>query len=118
MAAPMRYGQDWLNLVLGVWLMLSPVFGVGTGATAASLNAGMVGLVVATVAMFSLSRPHLWQEWTNLALGLWLMVAPAALGFAGLTQAVWNHFAVGASVTILAGWALSRRWRRRRTAGR
>ena len=109
MAHQRRFGQDWLNLLLGVWLFLSPLFAVGVGAREATINAGISGMVVATIALFSLTRWRPWQEWTNVAVGAWLVVAPFALEFTELTAALWNHVAVGAAVMLLAGWALYRR---------
>lgn len=113
MAFGRRQGQDWLNLVLGIWLIFSPLFGFAATSTAASMSAGVTGLLVATVAMFSLSRPHYWQEVVNLALGLWLIAAPLALGFSNSSDATINHVLVGTAVSVLALWALVRRIRRR-----
>ena len=113
--AERRLGQDWINFVLGLWLFLSPLLGFGTGMEAASLNAGLLGLFIATLALFSLVRPKPWQEWVNLAFGIWLIFAPIFLDFSELGPATANHVLVGASVSLLAGWALIRR-RRKRTA--
>lgn len=113
MKSKKRFGQDWLNLLLGVWLFLSPIFGFGEASQAASLNAGLFGMFIATLALFALFRPRPWQEWTNLAFGVWLVLAPTALNFSEMTQATWNHVLVGASVSILASWAVARRYRRR-----
>ena len=108
MAGKRRFGQDWLNMFIGLWLLLSPVFGVGAASQAASINAALVGMLVATVALFSLSRRNRWQQWTNIVLGAWLVAAPFLLGFSQIPSAVWNHVAVGASIIALAGWALLR----------
>lgn len=67
------------------------------------------------------NRERHWQEWVNLAFGLWVMVSPWAIAHvmagagdpAGVTEAVmWNHYAVGAAVALLAAVALgsSRQW--------
>jgi len=44
----------------------------------------------------------------NLLLGLWLLVARWALGFAGVPRAAWDHWVVGLLVAALAAWTLSR----------
>jgi SPW repeat len=113
---------DWANLVLGVWLFISPWvvnFGrnpadwagatpgpVGDVAAAASWNAWIVGIVVLLLAASAISRLRAWQEWLNLALGVWLFIAPWALAFASLSGAAWDHWIVGALVFLLAAWDL------------
>jgi hypothetical protein len=44
-----------------------------------------------------------WEEWLNVALGLWAIAAPWLLGFAHDSTAVRAHIAVGIAVVIIAG---------------
>jgi hypothetical protein len=48
---------------------------------------------------------NLWQEWVNLALGVWIFIAPWVLGFAtgGYVAAAWDHWIIGALVFIFSG---------------
>lgn len=39
----------------------------------------------------------------NIVLGVWLMIAPAILGYSGLAVAAWNDVIVGVLIVILAG---------------
>jgi SPW repeat-containing protein len=117
-----NHWQDWANLVLAVWLFISPWvinFGgnpaAGAGATPgpvndvasnASWNAWILGIIVFLVAVSAISRLQAWQEWINLLLGIWVFIAPWALGFTGLAGAAWDHWIVGALFFILAVWDL------------
>jgi hypothetical protein len=97
--------QDWLNLILGVWLIVAPFFGVGVHNDAAAYNSYISGAVVAILAIAALSRTRLWEEWLNLIVGLWLIVAPFALQFTGERGHTWNQIIVGLIVGIDALWA-------------
>ena len=39
----------------------------------------------------------------NFILGIWILISPFVLGFAGLHGAVWNNVIVGIIITIVAG---------------
>lgn len=107
--------QDWANLVLAIWLFISPWvlnFGAGganagaggsaTPAADASWNAWVLGVIVFLVALSAIGRMQLWQEWINLVLGIWVFIAPWVLGFAGLGNAAWDHWIVGALVFLIS----------------
>lgn len=96
--------QDWVNLALGIWLFLSPWLGLAETQSAA-WNAWIFGVVVAALAIAALSIPQKWEEWTNAVVGLWLIIAPFALGFSAEAAAVWNHVIVGVVVAADALWA-------------
>lgn len=103
--------QDWAALVLGVWLFFAPFFmlyGPLTGP--AAWNSYIVGAAVAIFAAWALQSPGKWEEWVNLALGLWLIAAPFALGFyAGLEAAAWSQIIIGVLLAADAIWALAAR---------
>lgn len=101
--------QDWVNLVLGAWLVLAPFFGVGAANDAAAWNAYISGGLVAIFAIASLARWQPWEEWVNLAIGLWLIAAPFALGFWALAAPTWNQIIVGLAVGVAAVWSLMER---------
>jgi hypothetical protein len=118
--------QDWCNLVLAIWLFISPwvlVFsggapaptagtpGAGPGIAGpaattggdAAWNAWVLGVIVFLVALSAIGRMEFWQEWINLLLGAWIFVAPWALGFAGrLPNASWDHWIVGALIFLIS----------------
>ena len=96
--------QDWTNVLLGVWLVLAPFSGVGVVGDVAAINSYLTGTAVAIFAIAALARPQLWEEYTNLVLGLWLIAAPFALGFTNLAGSMWNQITVG---LLIGGAALA-----------
>lgn len=118
--------QDWCNLVLAVWLFISPwvlafaasanlVGGTaaGTAGTAAggaggaAWDAWIFGVITAVVALSAMFSLRPWQEWINLLIGIWLFVAPWVVGFTSMRSAAWDHWIVGVLVFLLALSALS-----------
>jgi hypothetical protein len=43
-------------------------------------------------------------SWVNFVLGLWLIVAPFALLYRGISAALWDNVIVGIIIAVLAGW--------------
>ena len=93
--------KDTANLVLGLWLVVSPWTLSYAGATTPAWNAHIVGVIIAVAAIAALATFQKWEEWVNAALGAWLIVSPFILGFGSLTTALWNHLIVGAVVLVL-----------------
>jgi hypothetical protein len=98
----MRHWQDWVNLVLGLWLILSPWLLGYSSAPAAMWNAVIIGVVVGLMSFLHLRGGPLWEEWANVVLGIWLILSPWILGFSGMTSAMWNAVIVGILVGVLA----------------
>ena len=91
---------DVANLVLGVILLASPwIFGFPSGA--ASQNAVVFGIVIAAISIAALAAFTVWEEWLNLIMGVWVLVAPWVVGFAG-TTAMYVHIVIGVIVAVLA----------------
>lgn len=110
--------QDWINLVLGVWLFVSPWVLGHMLIEAAAWNAFVFGAVIALIAITALARYTVWQEVILIAIALWLIIAPWVLPFTpadadgaalstALLLAVWNHIAVGLLVAIFAAWEMA-----------
>ena len=47
-----------------------------------------------------------YSNWVQLVLGLWILVSPWILGFAGITTALWSNVIAGILVAIFAIWEL------------
>ncbi|HEX8011494.1 MAG TPA: SPW repeat protein [Casimicrobiaceae bacterium] len=104
--------QDWLNLVLGAWLILAPLAGVGSLTDIAAWNAYIGGGLVVIFSVWALARSkEQWEEWVNLILGVWLIFAPFALGFSNQAVPMWNQVIVGLVIGIDAAWAIVERRR-------
>jgi hypothetical protein len=124
--------QDWANLVLAIWLFISPwvlQFALGGQAAApgapgggaapaavgggtAAWNAWVLGVIIFLVAVSALGRMAASQEWINLVLGIWVFIAPWVLGFVPLQNASWDHWIVGALVFLISAWSLAETRRR------
>ena len=105
-----RRWQDWANVVLGVWLILSPaILGYAEAGTLAAPHSYAIGIAIAAFALAALYRFYRWEEGVNLALGLWLIAAPFVLGFSHIDAAAWNHVIVGVLVALDALMVLMRR---------
>jgi len=97
--------QDWFNLVLASWLILAPFVAFGASGDVAAWNSYACGAIVAIFAIAALVRPQVWEEWVNIVVGLWLIVAPFALGFTDQAVPMWNQIVVGLLIGADASWA-------------
>lgn len=97
-----------LNVLLGAALLLTPWYLGLDSETAAARNAVLCGIAIAAVAVLALSKTYDWEEYVNLALGLWVAVAPWALGFAESGYPMGAHVVIGLAVAALAGFEV---WR-------
>ena len=108
------FWQDSVNVLLGVWLVISAWILQFADIQAALWNAVVFGLVVAAVALSALVRFREWEEWVDIAIGLWLIVSPWILGFAALgagveggsVAATWNFVLVGIATLGMALWSI------------
>ena len=98
--------QDWVNVSLGAWLIIAPLVGVGQVNDAAAWNSYLMGTLVAVVAAAAIVRVRLWEEWTNLFAGVWLILAPFSLHFVDQPDALWNQIIVGALIVTTSGCVL------------
>lgn len=101
-----RTAFDIINIVAGLGLLLSPWYLGYAAETYAVWNAWIVGAAVTLIAVSALYAFHQVEEWANLVLGLWAVVAPWALGFSAVASAMWAHVIAGLVVAILAGVSL------------
>lgn len=102
---PPQQWEDWCSWGLGIWLVISPWalrFDLDTGATRVAV---ITGVLIIVTEMLTLSLFRTWEEWVNVVLGLWLLVAPWALGIAN-SAAVRNFLIVGLLVLILAAYEI------------
>jgi hypothetical protein len=104
--------QDWLMLLFGVWLFVSPFWMPAYASTAgvAAWNSYVLGVLTVIFAWVALASGRIWEEWVNLALGIWLIIAPFVLRFYGTeTGAAWNQIILGILIGADAIWVLGAR---------
>lgn len=100
--------QDWVNLILAIWLFFAPAFNLAPSTTGViAWNGYIFGVAVAVFAIWALAQPHRWEEWINLVFGVWLIIAPFVLGFTDHTGSMWNHIIVGVIIGADAIWAMA-----------
>jgi len=102
--------RDWVIGLLGLWMLVSPrVLHFAAGQSSEIWCAWLAGAAILLVTAGSRYVVEIWSPWqdgTNAALGLWLMVAPWALGFAAHMTARTNSVVVGFLVAALALWTM------------
>jgi SPW repeat-containing protein len=92
---------DVANLILGVFLLISPwIFKFEPGHV--TQNAMITGIVIAVLAIAALAAFAVWEEWLNLIVGVWAVISPWVIGFQTNRTAMTVHVIVGALVAILA----------------
>lgn len=97
--SPPRHWEDWVGLVLGLWLLVSP-WVLEYVEVSASQNAVFVGFLLIATEFVALYVFNVWEEWISVILGAWLVVSPWVLGV-GLVPTV-NFVIVGLLVLALA----------------
>lgn len=105
----MERWQDWVNIVLGAWLLMAPwALGFAEPQGPAAWTAWALGAAVIIFATTAVYVPKAWEEGINTLLGLGLAVSPWALGFADHETATSNAVIVGILIAAFAIWAMVR----------
>jgi hypothetical protein len=103
----MKRWQDWANLALGAWMIISPwALGFADSDNAAALSAWTLGAGIVVFAGMAASMPKAWEEGINALLGVGLFVSPWALDFTAQSNPTSNAVIVGVLVAVLALWAM------------
>jgi hypothetical protein len=95
--------RDAANLILGIWLALSPAALSYMEDAVPAANVTLVGLIIAVAAAAALISFHMWEEWVNVTLAAWLIASPFVLDYTH-AGATWNQVVVGMIVGCLALW--------------
>jgi SPW repeat len=95
---------DVYNLLLAVFLFISPwLFAYASGI--ARTDVWVCSVLVAIISLMAIVVFSDWEEWLNILLGMWLVLAPWVLGFAD-TRAMHVSIAAGLVVAYLAALEL------------
>jgi hypothetical protein len=104
-----KHWQDRITVLLGVWILISPVvLGFAPGQTAVMWNSWFIGVVMLIVSAGRAVAevPKLWQEAATLVLGLWLVISPWMLGFAAHAPARNTTIVAGLLVVGITLWTI------------
>ncbi|HEU5363562.1 MAG TPA: SPW repeat protein [Gaiellaceae bacterium] len=93
-----------LNVLAGIWLIISP-FVLGYTGADATWNPIVFGAIVAVLALARLAGGvrAAGVSWINMAIGVWLFIS--AFWLASSSQASWNVGILGVIVFVLGAWA-------------
>ncbi|HEY7000178.1 MAG TPA: SPW repeat protein [Candidatus Udaeobacter sp.] len=95
-------GASWLNVLLGIWVIISPFVVQFARLPAAMWNNVIVGIVIAILALIRTSTPRqIGWSWANGILGIWMIISPFALGTM-TTAILWNNIILGIVIAIVA----------------
>ena len=99
--------QDWIDVLLGCWLVVSPWEMGYTLNEAATTNACGLGVVLIVFNLISAGRLlDKGQEIFNILLGTWLILSPYSLNFVTEKEPTINAIVVGVMIVALAGWQI------------
>ena len=95
-------GANWVNVLFGIWVIISPFMLQFARLPAAMWNNVIVGIVIALLALIrtSLPRQSGWS-WANVILGIWMIISPFALGVM-TTAILWNNIILGIAIGLVA----------------
>lgn len=94
---------SWINLILGIWLLLSP-FAIGTTAMSATVGNNVVlGILLIATSWWILAAVNqvAGVSWFQMLCGIWLVIAPFVLHYSAMSHALANDVVVGIIVFIV-----------------
>jgi hypothetical protein len=98
--------EDWVDMVLGAWLAMSPWILGFTDNSPATRNALIVGIAVAVLSGSTFLIYNVIEEWIDVILGIWLIISPWVLSSSGNSSVVADFVIVGALVAGLSGYEI------------
>jgi hypothetical protein len=92
--------QDWINLICGVLLFVSPWALGFSGDLMAARTAWVGGAIIFVMSLAALVQFVEWEEWVALIVGALVIIAPWVFGFAAIHVAMWSCVVLGAIVVL------------------
>ncbi len=96
-----------INVIAGIWLIISPFVLTFYRDPAATWDLIIVGIIVLILAATRVAGPlrTAWASWINLILGIWLIISPFVLRYAHNYTAMWDSIILGIIVGVCAIWS-------------
>jgi hypothetical protein len=94
---------SWINLILGIWLLVSP-FAIGTTAMSATVGNNVVlGVLLIATSWWILAALNqvVGVSWFQMLCGIWLVIAPFVLHYRAVSHALANDVVVGIIVFVV-----------------
>lgn len=98
--------QDAVELVVVIWIFVSPVVLGFFAYNAETLTAMMVAAVASLTTQLRIAKQQPWEEWFNLTLAVFLVLSPWIFGYTAAVAATWNAVLAGLLLAIFATLAL------------
>ena len=92
--------QDWINLICGVLLFISPWALGFSGDAMAARTVWVGGVIIFLMGVAALMQFAEWEEWIALIVGALVIIAPWALRFATIHAAMWTCVVLGVIVVL------------------
>ena len=111
-----RPWEDWLGMLLGVLIMVSPWFPIQVSDVVdiershLVLNSFMVGMLVLGIAQLEYVALHRWEEVASIVLGLWLIASPNIFGYSDDQALQLWHILLGGLVALIGALQLWQDW--------
>lgn len=87
-------------LLAGLWLIIAPFVLNYASLGASSINDIILGIAVAVLALILMGARQNWASWLALLAGIWMVIAPFALGYSSIGTVVANDVILGIIVAI------------------
>jgi hypothetical protein len=88
---------SWINLILGIWLIIAP-FALGSMAMHVAVGNNVVLgilLIASSWWILAAATEAVGVSWFQMLCGIWLIISPFILHYGGLTHAMANDVVVG-----------------------
>jgi len=111
-----RPWEDWLGMLLGVLIMVSPWFPIQVSDVVdvershLVLNSFVVGMLVLGLAQLEYVALHRWEEVASIVLGLWLIASPNIFGYSEDQALQLWHILLGGLVALIGALQLWQDW--------
>jgi SPW repeat len=106
-----REWEDWLSMLLGVVIGISPWLAGQQDNLVINWNAFLVGAVVIALGALESIALSRWEEGAEMVAGAWLIASAFIFGYAGAGPLRYWHYVLGAAVVLLGALELWQDWR-------
>lgn len=100
-ASPRGKTASWFNVILGLWLIISPFVLGYMYEPLAMYNDIFMGILIGGFAFYAAFEEKPAASWLNIAFGIWLFISPLVLNH-NVEVAGSNEMIVGVFVVVLA----------------
>ncbi len=111
-------GSIWINVLVGIWLIIAPfAMPAGAAMTARAVNDVVLGILLIGFSWYVLAAtlPATGAAYLEIVCGAWLIIAPFVLRYSGAAAAVWNDVVCGIIALVVAAIAAQATTRTPRT---